>query len=399
MPLYAVDMSRHRTRRVMLSMVVIGSIACAAPAADPIAGGLTERVKTLRVADGLAISLYAEGVANARQMALGDQGTLFVGSRRAGRVHAVLDRDGDHRADEVILIASGLRQPSGLAFRNGSLYVAEIPRILRYDDIEDRLEDPPEPVVVSDALPGAGHHGWRYLKFSPDGVLHVSVGAPCNVCDGVPLKSRGGWGGADPELFASIARVNLETGEIEPYAFGIRNSVGFDWHPGTGYLVFTDNGRDMMGDNVPPDELNVATKAGQHFGFPYCHGGDVPDPEYGSERPCSDFRPPAQKLGPHVASIGMTVISGDTLPPEYRGRAVIAEHGSWNRSTPIGYRVMTVTLDGDRGTAYEPLVEGWLLRDGRAWGRPSDVLELPDGSLLVADDRADAIYRISADGG
>lgn len=383
---------------MVLGVAATGS-ACAAPAADPAPGGLEARVRSLNVADGFEIALYAEGVANARQMALGDQGTLFVGSRRAGRVHAVVDSGGDHRADAIHLIASGLRHPSGIAFRDGALYVAEIPRILRYDDIESRLEDPPEPVVVSDALPGARHHGWRYLKFSPDGELYVSVGAPCNVCDGVSLKSRAGWGDADRELFATIARVDLDTGELTPYAFGIRNSVGFDWHPDNGYLVFTDNGRDMMGDDVPPDELNVATEPGQHFGFPWCHGGDIPDPEYGKERPCSDFRPPAQKLGPHVASIGMTVISGEALPAEYYGRAVIAEHGSWNRSTPIGYRVMTVALDGDRGTAYEPLVEGWLLDDGSAWGRPSDVLELPDGSLLVADDRADAIYRIVVDGG
>ena len=380
-------------------VLVSALVACAAPAAEPIPGGIQERVKSLEVADGFKIDLYATGVRNARQMAMGDNGTLFVGSRGAGRVHAVLDTDGDHRADRVLLIARGLEQPSGIAYHAGSLYVAEISRILRYDDIESRLEDPPEPVVVSEALPGAGHHGWRYLKFSPNDELFVSIGAPCNVCEEVPLKSRPGWGDADSSLFASISRVDLETGDLIPYAHGIRNSVGFDWHPDTGYLVFTDNGRDMMGDDIPPDELNVATEPGQHFGFPYCHGGDIADPKFGSQRPCSDFRAPAQKLGPHVAAIGMTVIEGEGFPAAYRGRAVIAEHGSWNRSTPIGYRVTTVALDGDRGTAYEPLVEGWLLSDGSAWGRPSDVLELADGSLLVADDRAHAIYRIVVDGG
>ncbi len=390
---------RTATAAIFFTLTLAPTTACTAPAAEPIPGGLRERVRSLEVADGFEISLYATGVRNARQMALGDKGTLFVGSRGAGRVHAVLDTDGDHQADRVLLIARDLEQPSGIAFRDGSLYVAEIPRILRYDDIESRLNDPPQPVVVSDALPGAGHHGWRYLKFSPDGELFVSIGAPCNVCDGVPLKSRPGWGSADPDLFATISRVNLETGEITPYAYGIRNSVGFDWHPGSGYLVFTDNGRDLMGDDIPPDELNVATGPGQHFGFPWCHGGEIADPKFGSERPCSNFRAPAQKLGPHVASIGMTVIAGEKFPDTYRGRAVIAEHGSWNRSIPIGYRVTTVALDGDRSTAYEPLVEGWLLNDGSAWGRPSDVLELPDGSLLVADDRANAIYRIVVDGG
>ncbi len=393
-PAVATAFANSGAGTIVLLALFLG--ACAAPESPAVAGGLEARVSTLRTKPGLRVSIFAKGTRNARAMALGDRGTVFVGSRSAGRVHAVINADGDEQADRVLLIAQGLTQPSGLTFRNGSLYVAEIGRILRYDGIEDRLRNPPAPVVVSDALPEATHHGWRYLKFGPDGWLYVSIGAPCNVCDGVPLKSRLGWDNADSRLFATISRMRSDGSDFEPYAFGIRNSVGFDWQPATGHLTFTDNGRDLLGDDLPADELNVATNPGQHFGFPYCHGGDLPDPGYGKQRPCQDFRPPAQKLGPHVAAIGMTFLTSPSWPDELRGRAVIAEHGSWNRSTPIGYRITTVALEGDRGVAYEPLVEGWLLDDGTAWGRPSDVLELPDGSLLIADDRANAIYRLSA---
>ncbi len=369
--------------------------ACAAPQSGSVSGGLETRVASLRVAEGFEVRLYAAGVENARQIALGDRGTVFVGSRGAGKVHAVVDADNDLRADIVYLIDNNLDNPGGIAYRDGALYVAAVGRVLRYDNIEDHLDSPPEPIVVSDALPAAAHHGWRYLKFGPDGWLYVSVGAPCNACDAVPLKSRLGWGDADPNLFATISRMRPDGSELQPYAFGIRNSVGFDWQPGTGHLTFTDNGRDLLGDDLPPDELNIATDPGQHFGFPYCHGGDIPDPSHGKERQCSEFRPPAQKLGPHVASIGMTFITGESFPQVYQDRAVIAEHGSWNRSEPIGYRVTTVSLEGDQGVGYQTLVDGWLLDDGTSWGRPSDVFQMPDGSLLISDDRAHAIYRLS----
>ena len=396
-------MSERRLPAAYRSLVVVATYAqlvlaqagCAAPQSGSIAGGLEARVASLNTPPGIEVSLYAAGIDNARQMTLGDRGTIFVGSRGAGKVHAVLDTDGDQQADVVYLIDDGLDSPSGLAFREGSLYVAAVDRILRYDDVEDHLDDPPGPVVVNQALPGAWHHGWRYLKFGPDGWLYVAIGAPCNACDDVPIRNRLGWGDADPNLFATISRIPLDGTDLQPYAFGIRNSVGFDWQPGTNHLTFTDNGRDNLGDDLPPDELNVATEPGQHFGFPYCHGGDIADPQYGKNRNCAEFRPPAQKLGPHVASIGMTFITGDHFPTEYHGRAVIAEHGSWNRSEPIGYRVTSVALEGDQGTSYQTLIDGWLLENGSAWGRPSDVLQLPDGSLLVADDRADAIYRVS----
>ena len=332
---------------------------------------------------GFVIDNYAPDVPGARSLALGSDGTVFVSTRmRAGKVYALPNRDGDDRADEVITIASGLNVPNGVAFRDGALYVAEISRVLRFDNIEARLRDPPEPGVVKDGFPTERHHGWKFIAFGPDGKLYVQVGAPCNVCEK-----------AD-ERFATIMRMNPDGSDLEVFARGVRNSVGRDWHPSTGELWFTDNGRDLLGDDRPPDELNRAPQAGLHFGFPYCHGGDIPDPQYGRERPCSEFTPPARRLGPHVAAIGMRFYTGTMFPEEYRNQVIIAEHGSWNRSVPIGYRVTLVRLEGDRAVSYEPFAEGWL--QGReAWGRPADVLVMPDGALLVSDDRAGAVYRIS----
>ena len=338
------------------------------------------QLDTIELPEGFEIHVYADGVDNARQMALGREGTLFVGSRRAGRVHAVVDSDGDYRADTVHLIADGLQMPSGVAFRDGSLYVAAISRVLRFDGIEASLENPPAPELVSDAFPDDEWHGWKFIDFGPDGMLYVPVGAPCNVC------LRDGYAG--------IKRMRPDGGGLEDYVQGVRNTVGFDWDPVSGDLWFTDNGRDHLGDNRPPDELNHVTEQGQHFGFPFCHGGDIPDPEWGKRRDCDEFRPPAQKLGPHVAAIGMTFYTGEQFPTAYRGDVLIAEHGSWNRSEKIGYRVTRVTLNEAREpVAYAPFASGWLQGE-QAWGRPADVLVLPDGSLLVSDDEADAIYRI-----
>jgi glucose/arabinose dehydrogenase len=350
----------------------------------------------IKLPEGFRIEVYAADVRNARQMALGDKGTLFVGSRTAGNVYAVVDTNGDHKADRVLTIASELNMPSGLAFRDGALYVAEVSRIIRFDDIEARLENPPAPVVVNDTLPADRHHGWKFIAFGPDGLLYVPVGAPCNVCD---------RSGDDPR-YAAILRMRPDGTGLEVFASGVRNTVGFDWHPVTKELWFTDNGRDMMGDDVPPDELNRAPKPGMHFGFPYCHGADIPDPEFGGLRKCSEFEPPAQDLGPHVAAIGMRFYTGKMFPAEYHNQIFIAEHGSWNRSTPLGYRVTVVRVDGaSRVTSYETLAEGWLrgakpggrggVTLGDAWGRPADVLVMPDGSLLVSEDSPGAIYRIS----
>ncbi len=337
----------------------------------------------VRLPDGFSISVYADDLPGARSMALSPDGVLFVGTRTVGTVYAVRDTNGDNRADESFVIDTGLTMPNGVAFRNGSLYLAEIFRVVRYDDIENRLADPPEPVVVRDDFPTDRHHGWKFIAFGPDGKLYVPVGAPCNVCE------------RDDERYSSIMRMNPDGTELEVYAAGVRNSVGFDWRPGTNELWFTDNGRDLLGDDLPPDELNRAPEAGMHFGFPYCHGGDIIDPDFGSGHSCDDFTPPAMKLGPHVAALGMRFYTGDMFPPEYRNRIFIAEHGSWNRTNPLGYRVMTVTVENGRAVDYDVFAEGWLTEGGAAWGRPVDVLVMPDGALLVSDGRAGVIYRIA----
>ncbi|HWP35833.1 MAG TPA: sorbosone dehydrogenase family protein [Thermodesulfobacteriota bacterium] len=333
----------------------------------------------IKLPPGFRIALYATGLANPRSMTRGDKGTLFVGSRFTGNVYAVVDLGGRR---EVKVIAKGLHRPNGVAFRNGSLYVAEVSRVLRFDDIEGRLDNPPQPVVIKDDFPKDEAHGWKFIRFGPDGLLYVPVGAPCNICE------------PDPDRYALIGRMRPDGSGFEVFARGVRNTVGFDWHPQTRELWFTDNGRDLMGDDTPPDELNHAPRAGLHFGFPYCHGGDIPDPEFGAKRPCRDFVPPALKLGPHVAALGMRFYTGTMFPPEYRNRIFIAERGSWDRSVLLGFRVMQVTLDGNRAVRYEPFAEGWL-RDGKFWGRPVDVEVMPDGSLLVSDDYAGAIYRIT----
>jgi glucose/arabinose dehydrogenase len=329
---------------------------------------------------GFAIGLYAR-VPGARSMAMSPAGVLYVGTRESGRVYAVLDRDRDHTADAVITLAEGLRSPNGVAFRDGALYVAEISRILRFDAIEDHLPSPPAPVVVRDDFPRDAHHGWKTIAFGPDGRLYVPVGAPCNVCD------------EENPVYATIMRMAPDGRALEIFAKGVRNTVGFDWHPETGELWFTDNGRDWMGDDRPPDELNRAPAQGLHFGFPYCHGGRIPDPEFGFEAACREFEPPAIPLGPHVAALGMAFYTGRMFPASYRHQIFIAEHGSWNRTEPIGYRVTLVRLEGNRAVDYTIFAQGWL-QDGRAWGRPVDVLVMPDGALLVSDDRAGAIYRI-----
>ncbi|RNC71763.1 MAG: sorbosone dehydrogenase family protein [Desulfuromonadales bacterium] len=331
---------------------------------------------------GFAISVYAPNVPGARSMALGAKGTLFVGSRGEGKVYAVIDRNGDHRADELLTIASGLNSPNGVAFRDGSLYVAEISRVLRFDAIEERLTAPPKPVVVNASFPTKTHHGWKFIRFGPDGRLYVPVGAPCNVCDE-----------KDPR-FASIMRMDADGRNLEIYARGVRNSVGFDWHPRTRELWFTDNGRDWLGDDRPPDELNRAPGPGLHFGFPYWHGRNIPDPRYGTKRRQEEFVPPEKELGPHVAALGMRFYTGAMFPATYRDQIFIAEHGSWNRSDPLGYRITLVRLSENRAVSYETFAEGWL-QDSNAWGRPVDLQVMPDGSLLVSDDKAGAIYRIS----
>jgi glucose/arabinose dehydrogenase len=271
-----------------------------------------------------------------------------------------------------------------VAFRDGALYVAEISRILRFDNIEASLRKPPKPVVVFAKLPRESHHGWKFIAFGPDGWLYVPVGAPCNICE------------ANPDVYAAIHRIKPDGSQFEVFARGIRNTVGFDWDPRTGDMWFNEHGRDMMGDDLPSCELNHAPKAGMHFGFPYCHQGDTPDPEYGAKRKCSEFTPPALKQGGHVAPDGLRFYNGSMFPADYSNRIFIAQHGSWNRSKKNGYRVMMVTLnkDGQSVDKFEEFATGWMENE-RAWGRPVDLLVMPDGSLLVSDDTANAVYRIT----
>jgi glucose/arabinose dehydrogenase len=338
--------------------------------------------------------VFADSVRNARSMALGPRGTLFVGSQYAGQVYAVTDRNNHQKADRVIVIAKGLNQPNGIAVRNGALYVATANQLLRYDDIERHLDSPPTPVVVRDNLPNSRQgHTWKFIAFGPDDLLYKSIGSTCNVCE-------------PDSMTAAILRMKPDGSNPEVFADGIRNSVGFDWHPTTHELWFTDNGRDLMGDDIPNDELNVAWKARLNFGFPFCHQGDVPDPQFGGQRTCSTSEPPVQKLGAHVAAIGMTFYTGNMFPANYKNSVIIAQHGSWNRSTPSGYRVMVAHTNGRRVTAYEPLVDGFLpaaqsaAAGGRgatrvATGRPADVLQLPDGSILISDDTGNRILRVT----
>jgi glucose/arabinose dehydrogenase len=339
-------------------------------------------LKEIKLPPGFHIGVYADKVAGARSLTLGPKGIVFVGSRSAGKVYALPPGADTSRASEVIVVAQKLHSPNGVAFRNGSLYVAEINRVLRYDNIESRLRNPPKPVVVNDTFPTDEHHGWKFIAFGPDGKLYVPVGAPCNVCERT-----------DPR-YASIMRMNPDGSDLEVFSRGVRNTVGFDWHPVTKELWFTDNGRDWMGDNTPPDELNRAPRKGLNFGFPYCHGKSISDPEFGLKHPCREFVPPELELGPHVASLGMRFYTGSMFPEAYKNQIFIAEHGSWNRTIPVGYRITLARIEDNRAVKYEVFAEGWL-RTLLAWGRPVDVLVMPDGALLVSDDKAGAVYRIS----
>ena len=355
----------------------------------PIAPHLTGRpaselpLDKLKVPKGFKVEVWADGVPEARSLALGDKGTVFVSNRNLKDVYAIIDRGGKREVKKVL---KGLDTPNGVAFRKGTLYVAEQTRILAYDGIEDRLDNPPEPKVVIDGLPKQVGHFWKFLAFGPDGKLYFNIGAPGNIV--MPSYIQG-----------SISRVDTKTGVMENYATGVRNSVGFDWHPKTRQLWFTEHGRDWMGDDMPSDELNVVKHKGEHFGYPYCHQGDTLDPEFGKNRTCAEFTPPALKLGAHIAPLGMRFYAGKMFPAEYQNNMFIAQHGSWNRTVKHGYNVIRVTVD-DKGKVKksEPFLEGFLV-DPKAspptWGRPVDVLVMRDGALLVSDDYNGIIYRIS----
>lgn len=352
---------------------------------------ITDYAKTLpldkiKLPAGFTIDVYAE-VENARSMALSPSGVLYIGNKDKGNVYAVKDTNGDFKADKKWVLATGLNMPNGVAFKDGDLYIAEVSRISKIPGVESKLANPPAPTTVKDDYPKETHHGWKYIAFGPDGKLYVPVGAPCNICE------------SKDEVFASITRINPDGSGREIFAKGIRNSVGFTWHPDTKELWFTDNGRDMLGDDIPSCELNHAPKAGMHFGYPYCHEGSVKDPEFGNKKPCSDFIAPADKLGPHVAPLGLKFYTGSSFPNEYKNQLFVALHGSWNRSKKSGYNVSLVKVANNKVSGHEVFASGWLDNaDQKAWGRPVDVLLLPDGSMLVSDDQANVIYRIAYKG-
>ncbi len=322
-----------------------------------------------------------------QSMAISENGIVFVGNRQEKNVYALVDENADGKADFKFILAEGLRMPNGVAYKNGDLYVAEVSRILRFKDIKNNLTTPKYEVVY-DGYPTDGHHGWKFIAFGPDGMLYVPVGAPCNICE------------KENPIYASITRLDVNKPEAKPevYAQGVRNTVGFAWHPVSKHLWFTDNGRDMMGDDVPDCELNRATAKGQHFGYPYWHAGTVKDPEFGSKgKDASAYVAPAAKMGAHTAPLGMRFYQGGMFPTTYKNNAIIAKHGSWNRSKKSGYEVVMAKIDASgKVTGQEVFASGWLNPTTQdVWGRPVDVQELPDGSLLISDDMANCIYRVT----
>lgn len=341
-------------------------------------------VEDLLVPENFKIELFASNVINARQLAIGDKGTIFVGTRKEGKVYALVDNNHDGKADKQYLIDDSLNMPSGVAYNNGALYVAAVNRLLRYDNIEKQLTNPPEPVVVINDLPNETHHGWKAIEFDTNGNLYIPVGVPCNSCI------------SDDERHGTILRLNINTGKYSIYATGIRNSVGIAFHPVDKSLWFTDNGRDWLGDDSPPDEINHAHKSGLNFGFPYLHGKNTLDPEYGEQAEMNEYTLPKVELGAHVAPLGLTFYSGKQFPQKYQNSLFVAEHGSWNRSDKTGYRVIHVQLNGNDAVKVKPFITGWLDKEeDTTWGRPVDILNMPDGSLLISDDYADVIYRVT----
>lgn len=375
-------------RRAVGFAVALALLILAGPA---IADDLEDNLAKINLPPGFAIEIYAR-VPNARSMAVVDTlGAVFVGSRVADTVHVVVDRDGDFDVEDVRVFVRGLRMPNGIVFKDGWLYVVEQRGVIRYPVTVPKGENL-NPELVFDGLPNLRHHGWRYAAIGPDNKLYIAVGAPCNVCNTKGLEG-------------TIVRMPLDgSGGPEIYARGIRNSVGIDFHPVSGEMYFTDNGADGMGDLIPPDELNRAGAAGLDFGFPRYGGGNIlPVRGAGSSiiggeadpSPPPELTMPAMEFGAHAAALGIHFYRGDMFPEEYRGDAFVAQHGSWNRSDPFGYRIVRVRFDDEGNPASKTVfADGWL-QNGQAWGRPVDIKELDDGSLLVSDDYAEVVYRIT----
>lgn len=337
-------------------------------------------ISELSVPQGFNIDYFAKEIEGARSITVSDSGIVYVGTRAQGKVYALEDTDGDFFADTKRIIASDLNSPNGVVWHEGNLYVAEIDRILMFENIDESFKSSPTFEVIFDGLPSDTHHGWRYIDIGPDNKLYVPIGAACNICQ------------TDNTVYGTLNRLNLDGTDFEAVARGIRNTVGFDWHPLTKALYFTDNGRDWLGDNSPPDEFNVVGAENNHFGYPYCHGNTILDPDFGDNVNCDNYQKPLVELGPHVAALGVNFYEGNMFPDKYKNLAFIAEHGSWNRSEPIGYRITLVDVNG---TGFEVFADGWLDENGEAWGRPVDIEMLNDGSLLVSDDLSGTIYRIS----
>jgi len=348
-------------------------------------GDYQELLSDLHLPSGFKITVFAGDIPEARSLAMGDEGTVFVGTGDK-RVYAIQDKDRDGIAEQRYTIADNLNKPIGVAYKNGALYIAEINRIIRFDDINKQLANPPKPVVVYDQLPSDKHHGWKYLRFGPDGKLYSAIGAPCNICN--PDKP-----------YASLFRLNADGSQFEEIAHGIRNTVGFDWQPETNVLFFNDNGRDSLGDDKPPEELNRwSGKMGEHFGYPYCHGGEIPDPQFAANKSCKEFTAPVWKYNPHNAPLGMRFYRGKQFPAAYQQQLFVALHGSWDRSKPDGYRVIVVHFKDGKPVSDDSFIDGWLTRSDDVLGRPVDILELPDGSLLISSDQPGLIYRVEYKG-
>ena len=362
---------------VFFSMLLWASLA-----ANP----LQAEERQLTLPAGFQIESLNFSVKNARQMALTEKGTLIIGTRREGKVYAVPAALSSPEP-QVITLFADLFMPSGIAVHDGDLYVGAVNRILKVADIDAHLEEDPTHQVLVDDLPDETHHGWKYLKVGPDNMLYVPVGAPCNICL------------SDDPRFAALLRMDPDTGENEIWAEGIRNTVGFTWHPDTEELWLSDNGRDMLGDDIPPEEINVITAKGQHFGYPFIHGDDIDDPEFGDHKARTQhtFTPPVLNIQAHSAALGLDFYTHNQFPEAYKNALFIAEHGSWNRSSKVGYRVSVATMGPDGSLSYAPFVEGWLVGED-PWGRPNDVLMTPDGSLLISDDAQGLIYRVSYTG-
>jgi len=363
-------------KKIVLPLCLIASsLACAQP------GKYQEIIKQLHLPEGFELSIFSDGVPNARSLALGDNGLVYVGTGAEGKVYALQDGNGDGIAEKSYTIASGLDMPNGVAYRDGSLYVAEINRIIRFDNIGQNLSAPPKAVMVYDQFPSDQHHGWKYLRFGPDNKLYTAVGAPCNICN------------PDRPIYTSLVRLDRFGGQFEILARGIRNSVGFDWQPGTSALFFTDNGRDYLGDDQPPDELNQWSVIGEHFGFPFCHGGYISDPQFGGNKECRHYKAPAWRFKAHVAALGLRFYRGQQFPEKYRNQLFVAQHGSWNRTKPDGYRIALISFQKNKPVSEQIFIDGWLTKD-KVLGRPVDILEMPDGGLLISDDTLGVIYKV-----